>query len=68
MFAAFLSPDMSYSCPIWEIGNPAEWLEDAQLKKFQNIMKKRRLKRKIMCWISVEVGRFGDRGGEDDGV
>ncbi|KAM0474871.1 hypothetical protein ACHAPX_007392 [Trichoderma viride] len=35
MFAAFLSPDMTYSCPIWDCGQPDddELLEFAQLRK-----------------------------------
>lgn len=35
MFAAFLSPDMTYSCPIWNCSRPDddELLESAQLRK-----------------------------------
>lgn len=36
MFAAFLSPDMTYSCPIWDkFGPPDETLEEAQIRKLQ---------------------------------
>lgn len=34
MFAAFLSPDMTYSCPIWG-GDHEESLEEAQMRKLQ---------------------------------
>ncbi|KAH8750744.1 cyclopropane-fatty-acyl-phospholipid synthase [Diaporthe sp. PMI_573] len=36
MFAAFLSPDMTYSCPIWDKFGPSdETLEEAQIRKLQ---------------------------------
>lgn len=36
MFAAFLSPDMTYSCPIWDkSGASDETLEEAQIRKLQ---------------------------------
>ncbi|KAF2121088.1 Mycolic acid cyclopropane synthetase-domain-containing protein [Lophiotrema nucula] len=42
MFAAFLSPDMTYSCPIWlPKSNPTsqtESLEDAQMRKLQRFI------------------------------
>lgn len=36
MFAAFLSPDMTYSCPVWQrqqTSEPEESLEEAQVRK-----------------------------------
>ncbi len=36
---------MSYSCPIWQIGNPEEELEDAQIRKVRNIIEKAEIKR-----------------------
>jgi cyclopropane-fatty-acyl-phospholipid synthase len=48
MFAAFLSPDMTYSCPIWrplsdeKLGE--ETLEDAQMRKLDRFINKTRLK------------------------
>ncbi|KAF2180064.1 cyclopropane-fatty-acyl-phospholipid synthase [Zopfia rhizophila CBS 207.26] len=42
MFAAFLSPDMTYSCPIWlpksHPGCSSETLEDAQIRKLQRFI------------------------------
>lgn len=40
MFEAFLSPDMTYSCPIWTQTPPHadESLEDAQLQKIHHII------------------------------
>ena len=40
MFEAFLSPDMTYSCPIWTQTPPRadESLEDAQLRKIHHII------------------------------
>lgn len=38
MFAAFLSPDMTYSCPVWRpqhVDAPEETLEEAQIRKLQ---------------------------------
>lgn len=38
MFAAFLSPDMTYSCPVWKLEGPdaqEETLEEAQIRKLQ---------------------------------
>lgn len=38
MFAAFLSPDMTYSCPVWALERPdaqEESLEEAQIRKLQ---------------------------------
>lgn len=38
MFAAFLSPDMTYSCPVWALVGPDaqdESLEQAQIRKLQ---------------------------------
>lgn len=38
MFAAFLSPDMTYSCPVWKperLDEPEESLEEAQIRKLQ---------------------------------
>lgn len=48
MFAAFLSPDMTYSCAIWSPKSspqtPTETLEDAQLRKLDRIIDLARLK------------------------
>lgn len=50
MFAAFLSPDMTYSCPIWkplselEHGKPAESLEDAQMRKLDRFIDQAKIK------------------------
>ena len=43
MFAAFLSPDMTYSCPIWKLERPGEEpstesLEDAQITKLRRFI------------------------------
>ncbi|KAJ4390664.1 hypothetical protein N0V93_004262 [Gnomoniopsis smithogilvyi] len=38
MFAAFLSPDMTYSCPVWKLDGPDaqdDTLEEAQIRKLQ---------------------------------
>ncbi|PQE16424.1 cyclopropane-fatty-acyl-phospholipid synthase protein [Rutstroemia sp. NJR-2017a BVV2] len=40
LFAAFLSPDMSYSCPIWDVNRQDEPLKDAQRRKVHNIIDK----------------------------
>ena len=39
LFAAFLSPDMNYSCAHWA-GNQVESLEEAQNRKVQNLLRK----------------------------
>ena len=48
MFAAFLSPDMTYSCPIWETTVPgkqsSESLYDAQIRKLDHIADQARIK------------------------
>jgi cyclopropane-fatty-acyl-phospholipid synthase len=48
MFSAFLSPDMTYSCPIWraddEDSQSEESLEDAQLAKLHRIISQARIK------------------------
>ena len=48
MFAAFLSPDMTYSCPIWELGGgvskPPESLEEAQMTKLHRFIDGARIK------------------------
>ncbi|KAJ3291058.1 hypothetical protein HDU79_002726 [Rhizoclosmatium sp. JEL0117] len=38
MFESFLSPDMTYSCPIWELGNEDESLESAQMRKIHRML------------------------------
>ncbi|KAJ1558058.1 hypothetical protein HK405_014510 [Cladochytrium tenue] len=39
MFAAFLDPSMTYSCPIWDTANPdADTLEQAQYRKIHAIL------------------------------
>ncbi len=42
MFAAFLSPDMTYSCPIWKLrgdaGEREETLEEAQMTKLRRFI------------------------------
>jgi cyclopropane-fatty-acyl-phospholipid synthase len=40
-FASFLSPDMSYSCPIWS--KPDESLEKAQIRKVENVIQQARV-------------------------
>lgn len=48
MFAAFLSPDMTYSCPIWlplmEPASALETLEDAQMRKLDRFIDNAKLK------------------------
>lgn len=48
MFGAFLSPDMTYSCPIWKDpageGLPEETLEDAQMTKLHRFIDGARIK------------------------
>ena len=48
MFAAFLSPDMTYSCPIWrplsDEKSGEEALEDAQMRKLDRFIDNARLK------------------------
>ncbi|CAL5869491.1 uncharacterized protein PFLUO_LOCUS3721 [Penicillium psychrofluorescens] len=39
LFAAFLSPDMNYSCAHWE-GDPLESLDSAQNRKVRNLLRK----------------------------
>lgn len=45
MFAAFLSPDMTYSCPIWDCSHPDddELLESAQLRKLAYFVESARI-------------------------
>jgi len=51
MFAAFLSPDMTYSCPVWENGD--ETLEAAQMRKLRRFIDGARIK----AWDHVlEIG------------
>ncbi|KAK6076383.1 cyclopropane-fatty-acyl-phospholipid synthase [Seiridium cupressi] len=40
LFAAFLSPDMNYSSPIWDASQPEEPLEAAQLRKINRLIGK----------------------------
>ena len=48
MFAAFLSPDMTYSCPVWKLrktwDEPEETLEDAQMTKLDRFIDGARIK------------------------
>lgn len=48
MFAAFLSPDMTYSCPVWKRGfphdAPEETLEEAQITKLQMFINEAHIK------------------------
>ena len=48
MFAAFLSEDMTYSCPIWlprtNVKSGAETLEDAQMRKLDRIIQNAKIK------------------------
>lgn len=48
MFAAFLSPDMTYSCPVWDVqpGQPEthETLEEAQMRKLRRFIDGARIK------------------------
>jgi cyclopropane-fatty-acyl-phospholipid synthase len=55
MFAAFLSDDMTYSCPIWSpiSSGLTETLEDAQMRKLQRFISNARIK----AWDHVlEIG------------
>ena len=49
MFAAFLSPDMTYSCPIWlpksDPRAPEETLEQAQMRKLKRFITNAKIKR-----------------------
>lgn len=49
MFAAFLSPDMTYSCPIWQLRTGGELvdesLQDAQMRKLDHIADQARIKK-----------------------
>ncbi|KAJ3058521.1 hypothetical protein HDU98_005389 [Podochytrium sp. JEL0797] len=38
MFESFLDPSMTYSCPIWELGNEEDTLEDAQMRKIRRML------------------------------
>jgi cyclopropane-fatty-acyl-phospholipid synthase len=48
MFAAFLSDDMTYSCPIWTskhmLGDKEETLEDAQMRKLDRFIDNAKIK------------------------
>ncbi|KAI5276412.1 cyclopropane-fatty-acyl-phospholipid synthase [Aureobasidium subglaciale] len=48
MFAAFLSPDMTYSCPIWlpksDPGSSEETLEQAQMRKLRRFITNAKIK------------------------
>lgn len=48
MFAAFLSPDMTYSCPVWDVPpgqrGTHETLEEAQMRKLQRFIDGARIK------------------------
>ncbi|THV47660.1 hypothetical protein BGAL_0297g00170 [Botrytis galanthina] len=44
LFSSFLSPDMSYSCPIWDTTGKEETLEEAQRRKVHNIIDKADIK------------------------
>lgn len=48
MFEAFLSKDMTYSCPIWklksELGEKTETLEDAQIRKLDRFIDNAKIK------------------------
>lgn len=48
MFAAFLSDDLTYSCPIWTsksiLGDKVETLEDAQLRKLDRFIDNAKIK------------------------
>ncbi|KAJ9136652.1 cyclopropane-fatty-acyl-phospholipid synthase protein [Pleurostoma richardsiae] len=43
LFAGFLSPDMNYSCPIWDPAERDESLEDAQVRKVHVNIEKARI-------------------------
>ncbi|KAF2140654.1 uncharacterized protein K452DRAFT_273368 [Aplosporella prunicola CBS 121167] len=43
LFCAFLSPDMNYSCAIWDPANHTESLEAAQQRKVHNIISNARI-------------------------
>jgi len=44
MFAAFLSPDMTYSCPVWDPNDPNETLEHAQMTKLLRFIEGTKIK------------------------
>ncbi|KAK8910897.1 hypothetical protein QC760_001823 [Botrytis cinerea] len=44
IFSSFLSPDMSYSCAIWDTTGKEETLEEAQRRKVHNIIDKADIK------------------------
>lgn len=44
MFEAFLSRDMTYSCPIWKLGDDEETLEKAQMRKIGRFIDGARIK------------------------
>ena len=39
MFTTFLSPDMAYSCPIWDFSQAGETLEAAQMRKLHHVIR-----------------------------
>src|ERR1700760_2103241 len=57
MFAAFLSPDMTYSCPIWrlksDLKSASETLEEAQERKLGQFIRNAHLK---ACDRVLEIG------------
>lgn len=71
VFAAFLSKDMTYSCPIWlSIGDENknnDTLQKAQLRKIHEVIRQA----KHQAWRSCSgdwdrMGKFCDRSSEDD--
>lgn len=44
MFAAFLSEDMTYSCPVWQHGDDSESLESAQIRKLLRFIEGAKIK------------------------
>lgn len=72
MFAAFLSPDMTYSCPIWRLGPSSvgkkESLEEAQIRKLDRCIDNARIKSSDhVLEIGTGWGSFAIRAAERTG-
>ncbi|KAF2659160.1 cyclopropane-fatty-acyl-phospholipid synthase [Lophiostoma macrostomum CBS 122681] len=72
MFAAFLSPDMTYSCPIWlprsHTGCATETLEEAQMRKLQRFIDNAHIKSTDhVLEIGTGWGSFAIRAAQQTG-
>ena len=72
MFAAFLSPDMTYSCPIWlpksHAGCATETLEEAQIRKLQRFIDNAHIKSTDhVLEIGTGWGSFAIRAAQQTG-